>query len=474
MEPEKKGIGLPALVALVVSSSIGAGIFALTSNLSSGAAAGPALIAWVIVGFGILLLALSLSNLGNKRPDLEGIFTYAEDGFGHFAGFVSGWGYWLSAWLGNVAFATVLMSSLGYFFPAFKGGQNVPSIIVASIVSWILTWVVNRGVESAAAINAIVTICKIIPLFAFIVVGIVLFKGHIFTTDFWTNVASHAGRTDSIWTQVKSTILVLMWVFVGVEGATMMSSRARKKSDASKATIIGLISLLIIYVLGSMLPYGYMSQEKLATIQQPAMVYIFKDMLGTWGGAFISVGLIISILGSWLSWTMLPAETMLLMKKSKLLPPIFGRENKHNAPTFSLIMTGVLIQLFLLSLLFAKNAYTFALSLCTAAIVICYIFVGMYQVKYSWQHRSEKGSMGQMWIGVFATAFQVFGILMAGWQYLLLCLIVYVPGIFFYAKANKDNGAGHYLSKMEWVASIVITIAAIVGIVLLSKGLIAV
>lgn len=332
MEPEKKGIGLPALVALVVSSSIGAGIFALTSNLSSGAAAGPALIAWVIVGFGILMLALSLSNLGNKRPDLEGIFTYAEDGFGHFAGFVSGWGYWLSAWLGNVAFATVLMSSLGYFFPAFKGGQNVPSIIVASIVSWILTWVVNRGVESAAAINAIVTICKIIPLFAFIVVGIVLFKGHIFTTDFWTNVASHAGRTDSIWTQVKSTILVLMWVFVGVEGATMMSSRARKKSDASKATIIGLISLLIIYVLGSMLPYGYMSQEKLATIQQPAMVYIFKDMLGTWGGAFISVGLIISILGSWLSWTMLPAETMLLMKKSKLLPPIFGRENKHNAP----------------------------------------------------------------------------------------------------------------------------------------------
>ncbi len=57
------------------------------------------LIAWVIVGFGILMLALSLNNLLMKEPELEGIFSYAEKGFGPFAGFISGWGYWLSAWL---------------------------------------------------------------------------------------------------------------------------------------------------------------------------------------------------------------------------------------------------------------------------------------------------------------------------------------------------------------------------------------
>ncbi len=99
---QKKGIGLTALVAMVVTSSIGAGVFALTSDLAIAASPGPVLLAWVIVGFGILMLSLSLNNLILKRPDLEGIFAYAEEGFGQYAGFISGWGYWLSAWLGNV------------------------------------------------------------------------------------------------------------------------------------------------------------------------------------------------------------------------------------------------------------------------------------------------------------------------------------------------------------------------------------
>lgn len=71
--------------------------------------------------------------MSEKRPDLEsGIFSYAGAGFGHLGEFISGWSYWLSAWLGNIAFATMLMSALGMFIPTFKGGQNLPSIIVAT------------------------------------------------------------------------------------------------------------------------------------------------------------------------------------------------------------------------------------------------------------------------------------------------------------------------------------------------------
>ena len=76
-----------------------------------------------------------MNNLGAKRPDLDGgIFGYAEAAFGKLGGFISGWGYWLSAWLGNVAFATMLMSAIGEFIPAFKGGQNIPSILLASVL----------------------------------------------------------------------------------------------------------------------------------------------------------------------------------------------------------------------------------------------------------------------------------------------------------------------------------------------------
>ncbi|MEG2504176.1 MAG: amino acid permease, partial [Carnobacterium sp.] len=123
-------VGFLPLMTIVIGSAIGAGIFNLSKDMALGAAPGAVLISWGIVGVGIIALALCFQNLSDKRPELDsGIFQYAEDGFGKFAGFVSAWGYWLSIWLGNVAFATMLMSSLGFFFPIFKGGQNIPSII---------------------------------------------------------------------------------------------------------------------------------------------------------------------------------------------------------------------------------------------------------------------------------------------------------------------------------------------------------
>ena len=85
------------------------------------------LIAWLIVGVGFLALAFSLNNLTEKRSDLHGIFSYADAGWGPLAGFISGWGYWLSAWLGNVAFATMMMSTIGYFYPAFLPGTPFPA-----------------------------------------------------------------------------------------------------------------------------------------------------------------------------------------------------------------------------------------------------------------------------------------------------------------------------------------------------------
>lgn len=466
---QTKKIGLLPLTALVISSSIGGGIFGIPSDLASGAAPGPALIAWTIVGFGILMLSLCFNNLMKKRPDLEGIFSYAEEGFGKFGGFISGWGYWLSAWLGNVAFATMIMSAFGYFFPIFKGGQNVPSIIAASMIMWGLTYIVNRGVESATILNTIITICKLIPLFVFIIIGIFAFKFDIFTANFWGHVTANIDN-GSIFNQVKNCMMVMMWVFVGIEGASILSARAKKKSDAGKATVLGLIGLLVIYVLASIIPYGLMSQSDIAALDQPSIGFIFEKVVGPWGAALINLGLIISLLGCWLSWTMLPGETTLLMSKRELLPKVFGKTNKANAPTFSLVVTAALIQVFVFTFLFTEKAYNFAYSLCTAAILICYLFVALYQVKLSYQNRSQKGEIGQLIIGICALVFQVWAILSSGLSYTLLCFMAYIPGIFFFIKARKEHGATKALSKNEWVAAAVITVGAIAAVFLIATG----
>lgn len=252
MEKKSTGISKWGLVALVVSSSIGSGVFGITSDLASSAAPGPAILSWIIVGIGILALVLSLNHLGEKRPDLDGgIFGYAEASFGKLGGFISGWGYWLSAWLGNVAFATMLMSAMGEFFPIFKGGQNVPSILFASIFIWGLTLLVNNGVEGASVINTIVTICKLVPLFLFLIFVFIAFKVNIFTADFWGNVSDNlvngTGQQGTIWLQIKGCLMVMMWVFVR-DRRRKCFSQPREETFRSPASIDHWSALFIVYL----------------------------------------------------------------------------------------------------------------------------------------------------------------------------------------------------------------------------------
>ena len=475
MEEKKKGIGL---IGMVISSCIGSGVFAITGQLAGVASPGAVLIAWLIVGVGFLALAFSLNNLTEKRSDLHGIFSYADAGWGPLAGFISGWGYWLSAWLGNVAFATMMMSTIGYFYPAFLPGNTIPCIIIAFIVMWALTYLVIRGVESAAFLNAIVMVCKVAAIAVTLIFGIFLFNAGIFTADFWGNVYDNAvaagqygpdaAPLGSVGTQIFNCMIIMMWCFVGIEGASVVSSRAARKTDVGKATLIGFICLMLIYVGASVLPYGYMSSTEVAALDYPALVYVFSSMAPGWGGPFISIAIIISILGSWLSFTILPAETTSEMADYKLLPASWGKLNSHNAPSMSLLIVGACTQAFLIILLFSADAYDFAFSMCTVAIVITWAFAAAYQAKWGVQNKN----MVQAAIGFVAVAFQVIGVLFNGWSFLLLTCVGYIPGFFIYVKARKDYG--NAITMGEKVCMGVVSALGVLSLVLLAMGVISI
>ena len=478
MEEKKKGIGLIGLIGMVISSCIGSGVFAITGQLAGVASPGAVLIAWLIVGVGFLALAFSLNNLTEKRSDLHGIFSYADAGWGPLAGFISGWGYWLSAWLGNVAFATMMMSTIGYFYPAFLPGNTIPCIIIAFIVMWALTYLVIRGVESAAFLNAIVMVCKVAAIAVTLIFGIFLFNAGIFTADFWGNVYDNAvaagqygpdaAPLGGVGTQIFNCMIIMMWCFVGIEGASVVSSRAARKTAVGKATLIGFICLMLIYVGASVLPYGYMSSTEVAALDYPALVYVFSSMAPGWGGPFISIAIIISILGSWLSFTILPAETTSEMADYKLLPASWGKLNSHNAPSMSLLIVGACTQAFLIVLLFSADAYDFAFSMCTVAIVITWAFAAAYQAKWGVQNKN----MVQAAIGFVAVAFQVIGVLFNGWSFLLLTCVGYIPGFFIYVKARKDYG--NAITMGEKVCMGVVSALGVLSLVLLAMGVISI
>lgn len=462
MENKAKKINGFTLTTLVVTTAIGSGIFALSSDLAKAAAPGPALIAWLIISGGILLLAMTLNDLLQKRPDLQGIFSYGQSGFGNFWGFISGWGYWMSGWLGNVAFSTVFMSTLGYFFPIFQKANGWPAILVASLCSWLLTLLVNQGVENAAFINSLITLCKLIPIFAFIVACLLIFNTHVFSAQFWGNLHNNLVWS-SVAPQVKSCFMIMMWLFVGIEGATVLSSRAKSQKTAGKATIIGVSCLLLIYILASILPYGYFSRTQLIHAQQPVMAYLFQKIVGPWGGTFISIGLLISIFGAWISWTMLPAETLSTMAQQHLLPQILGKKNRHQAPTLALIVTGLMVQIFLLTLLFTDQAYELAYSLSTAAVIVCYIIVAAFEIKFSWQQKNWRTCC----LGLGTISFEIIGIALSGLQYLLVCTIIYLPGIYLYYHVNHHE-LNTPLSPSERVGTTSLAIIGLLALVLVS------
>ncbi|MBC3102122.1 MULTISPECIES: arginine-ornithine antiporter [Staphylococcus] len=469
-ESDTNKLGKTSLIGLVIGSMIGGGAFNIISDMGGQAGGLAIMIGWIITAIGMISLAFVFQNLTNVRPDLEGgIYSYAQAGFGDFIGFSSAWGYWFAAFLGNVAYATLLMSAIGNFFPIFKGGNTLPSIIVASFLLWGVHFLILRGVETAAFINSIVTVAKLIPIFLVIICMIVVFNFDTFKAGFYGMTSGGTGifSWGDTMSQVKSTMLVTVWVFTGIEGAVVFSGRAKSKKDVGTATVIGLVSVLVIYFLMTVLAQGVIQQNQIADLASPSMAQVLEHIVGHWGSVLVNIGLIISVLGAWLGWTLLAGELPFIVAKDGLFPKWFAKENKNKAPINALLITNILVQIFLVSMLFTDSAYQFAFSLASSAILIPYMFSAFYQLKYTIEHKGH-ATVKQWAIGIIASIYAIWLVYAAGIDYLLLTMLLYIPGLFVYRFVQRNNHKP--LTKGDYILFTVIIILAIIGITRLAMG----
>ncbi|WP_368873727.1 arginine-ornithine antiporter [Staphylococcus haemolyticus] len=469
-ESDTNKLGKTSLIGLVIGSMIGGGAFNIISDMGGQAGGLAIMIGWIITAIGMISLAFVFQNLTNVRPDLEGgIYSYAQAGFGDFIGFSSAWGYWFAAFLGNVAYATLLMSAMGNFFPIFKGGNTLPSIIVASFLLWGVHFLILRGVETAAFINSIVTVAKLIPIFLVIICMIVVFNFDTFKAGFYGMTSGGTGifSWGDTMSQVKSTMLVTVWVFTGIEGAVVFSGRAKSKKDVGTATVIGLVSVLVIYFLMTVLAQGVIQQNQIADLASPSMAQVLEHIVGHWGSVLVNIGLIISVLGAWLGWTLLAGELPFIVAKDGLFPKWFAKENKNKAPINALLITNILVQIFLISMLFTDSAYQFAFSLASSAILIPYMFSAFYQLKYTIEHKGH-ATVKQWAIGIIASIYAIWLVYAAGIDYLLLTMLLYIPGLFVYRFVQRNNHKP--LTKGDYILFAVIIILAIIGIIRLAMG----
>ncbi len=475
MADHQKKVGFFGLAAIVVGSMVGGGVFNLPSNMAEGAALGPVLIAWLITGIGMYFLANTFKVLSDERPELSsGIYSYAAEGFGRYVGFNSAWGYWMSTSIGNVSFAVLLMQALGYFFPVFLAGNNWQSIVGGSIFLWMMNLIVQRGVQGASLLNVISTVAKLIPLFIFLIVLLFAFNWDKLSFDLWGEQNEALG---SIPKQLKSTMLVTLWAFIGIEGAVVISDRAKNKKNVGTATLVGFVGALLVYASISIFSFGIMNQADLAKLPDPSTAYVMKAIVGNWGAVLLNVGVIISILGAWIAWTIITAEVPSSAASHGVFPKVFARTNQHESPSYALVATSLIMQATLLFSVLSNNAFLAIISIASSMILIPYALSAMYLLKLAFvdesaSDRPKSFKLKALINGTMATIYGFWLIYAAGLHYILMSTILYSVGIFVYRKAWIDNGRkGKLYTPVEKLLAIVLVILGIGSLIFMIANL---
>ncbi|MBR1177305.1 amino acid permease [Bradyrhizobium sp. KB893862 SZCCT0404] len=469
--PSIQKLSLFALTAMVVGSMVGSGIFSLPRTF--GIATGPfgAILAWCIAGGGMYTLARVFQSLAERKPELDaGVYAYAKAGFGDYPGFLSALGYWTGSCIGNVSYWVLIKSTLGAFFPVFGDGNTVIAIIVASVGIWFFHFLILRGVQQAAAINTVVTIAKIVPILVFIVILIFAFKADLFRVNFWGG----EGMPDKgLFEQIRATMLVTVFVFLGIEGASVYSRYARERSDVGAATIMGFVVVTSLMVLVTMLPYAVLQRAEIADMRQPSMATVLEAVVGHWGAVFVSVGLMVSVLGAYLAWSLICTEVLSAAGRTRDMPALFGTENENKVPAAALWLTNIVVQLFVISTYWSRDAFSLMLNLTSVMNLIPFFLVAAFGLRLVTRGETyEKNPAARRRDLIFtgiAVVYTLFLIYAAGMKYLLLSAILYAPGTALYLWARLEQKAKVF-TPVEWGIFAVVAIGAVIGIHGLATG----
>ncbi|MFJ9722725.1 basic amino acid/polyamine antiporter [Streptomyces sp. NPDC101209] len=458
--PATAKLSLPTLTTMVVGSMVGAGVFSLPRRFAEETGVAGALIAWAVAGTGMLMLAFVFQTLAVRRPDLDaGVYAYAKAGFGEYLGFFSAFGYWASACVGNVTYWVLIMSTIGAIAPALGDGDTVLAVVLSSVGLWLFFALISRGVKEAAAINRIVTVAKVVPILVFVILALFYLKPAVFADNFAG--ADYAG---SLFDQVRGTMLATVFVFLGVEGASVYSRHAKRREDVGRATVLGFLSVFAVFASVTIVSYGLMPMSEIAHLRQPSMAGVLEHAVGTWGQVFVSVGLIVSVLGAYLAWTLMAAEVLFVAAKDDDMPRFLKRSTPADVPVPALVMTTVLSQIVLVVTLFSDDAFNFALDLTSALTLVPFLLAAAFAVRIG-----LGGRRGELVVAVLATVYTAFLLYAAGPKYLLVSFIIYAPATALFVKARREQGR-RLFSPPELVVLAVSAAGAALGVLALALG----
>jgi APA family basic amino acid/polyamine antiporter len=324
-----RAMGVPALTANIVNSTIGAGIFVLPALVAKGL--GPAApLAFIACALAMLLFVTCFAIAGSRVSLTGGLYAYVEIAFGRYIGFLAGVLYGITA-LGAVAgVVNVLVNSVAVIAPSL--GSPVMRVIVIIVVYGSLVVINVRGVREGAGAVTVLTLAKLLPLLLFICAGIFFIHPANLT---WTAWPSSKSLGDSV--------ILLIFAFVGIEVALIPSGEVKNPArTVPRAAYLALVVTTIIYIMIQLLAQGTLGSD-LANYKDAPLAEAASKFLGNIGHTILVAGATISAFGFVTSDILSSPRMIFAFGRDGVIPAWFAHVHpRYRSPDVAIITYAVL------------------------------------------------------------------------------------------------------------------------------------
>ena len=405
--------------SIAVGCAIGSGIFMMPTMLAPYGLLGFG--GWLVAGAGSILVALTMARLVKRIPKTGGPYVYVNEGLGDFSGFIIAWTYWVACVSAIAGISIAFVGYLGFFLPQIASSQ-IYALLASLMLIWIIVFLNIRSLENSSKFQLISTLLKLVPLMLIVLLG---------ASNFDTSNLPELNPTNLHPISLIATVTTLvMWSFIGIETATVPADNVINPQETiPKVLIASVITILILYILVSISIAALVPASELLDSSAPFALAASK-ILGVTGGAIISIGALISTLGSLNANTLTAGNLSLAAARDGLLPSKFVILTKNGTPIFTYLLTGVFVSI-LLMLNYTKgmvNAFVFMAMLSTLSTLIAYAFCAIAEFKFAKADAKNTQRNNALLLSCVTFLYAFFAIWGAGIEMIIYSLILILIG----------------------------------------------
>lgn len=333
----KRDMGFFRAVGLMAGLMIGSGIFYVGAfvldyvHLSTGMA----LLAWLLAGLMSLCAGLCYAEMGTAMPRSGGSYVYVTESFGPMAGFTMGWTDFWIVQTGSIAalglgFAQYLGSLFGGFSDLTTSLVAVATIVILSIINM-------KGVKEGSTLSSLLLIVKIVVI-AIVIISCFTYQGN----DGAEIAINYEGSVGGFVGAISMGVIAALWAFDGWTSLCMVAEEVKEpQKNIPKALIVTLVGLTVIYMLFNLGIMRVLPAEEIAAADNATFVAMEK-IFGTGIASVLTVGVVISILGSCNSTLLAYPREYYAMARDKRWLPFFGKvDKKTGTPRNSQMVTMI-------------------------------------------------------------------------------------------------------------------------------------